>query len=333
MADTSANPFSSRYAEIDKAYREQRWATVLEQGELLLRELGGAGETDAAGLRQRVQLLMAHTHLYGYGDPDAAEDLYGAVLTSKAETSLRQIAEQGIRRCELPLDRRPGEKAAEERRARAAARQRPASSTPIAEVAQPVPIAPDLEAAEADTSPQPVLEATDRQDDIGGLATAAGGLSEQPAAHRPDAGAPAAGTGLPAFLVNLASAQAAATPAETPGGGSGGGGGQPALPWLQSPPATESVAAGSAAAGSAAAESVTAAEPTASVTLVPDVVEEPELIEVHQADPLLAEEVEPELASPVRGITRQATRVSPRPAARIEEDPDLMAGLLEVTIG
>ncbi|MEB3331393.1 MAG: hypothetical protein VKI83_02725 [Synechococcaceae cyanobacterium] len=304
MADPGPDSFSSRYTEIDKAYRDQRWATVLEQGELLLRELANAGDSRLPGLRERIQLLMAHAHLYGYGDPEAAEDLYGAVLTSKAETSLRQIAEQGLQRCELPLERRPGEKAAGERRARVVARPRSTDTAPIAEAARPVPVAPELEAPDQDNA------------------------EAQPAAAAP-AAAPAAG--LPAFLM-----PPAGTPKETPAEQAAAGSAQPALPWLQSSAAAAVAAAAAAAAGPAAVAPAAMASPAASeapaAALVPDVVEEPELIEVHQADPLLAEELELEVNAPVSDITRAAPRVKPRPIARIEEDPDLMAGLLEVTL-
>lgn len=351
MADSGANTLSSRYADIDKAYREQRWATVLEQGELLLREMGAAGESAVPGLRERIQLLMAHTHLYGYGDPDAAEDLYGTVLTSKAEASLRQIAEQGMQRCELPLERKPGEKAAEQRRARASARQRTASSSAIPEEARPVPIAPELEspALEAPAPNSRDLNSTDLDHQ--------GPQSSTPESKDPDSldqesakpeslaqesQGPKPGSGLPAFLVGLASAQAA----EAPAAGLEGGG-QPALPWLQGsaagagtdattgapegpfPPKAEKAIAAQQASSSAGEGSSSSPAPT----LVPDVVEEPELIEVHQADPLLAEEVELTLTPPPRDITRQAARVSSRPTPQIEEDPELLAGLLDVTIG
>jgi len=85
------------YMAIEKAYCEDRWPDVLEQGQKLLSRL----PVDDLGLRQRLQLLLAHTHLYGYGNRESAGEFYRAVQESQAESSLRQIAAQGLQQCEV----------------------------------------------------------------------------------------------------------------------------------------------------------------------------------------------------------------------------------------
>jgi hypothetical protein len=56
--------------------------------------------------------------------------------------------------------------------------------------------------------------------------------------------------------------------------------------------------------------------------LIPDVVEEPELIELHQADPSLAEDVELAWQEPVSAT-----------ASQDKADEDLLRGLMLVSIG
>lgn len=201
---------SRRYAAIEEAYCADRWSDVLGWGHSLLQEVAEGTDATSRGLRQRVQLLMAHTHLYGFGDRDAAEDLYRAVLADDAEPALRSSAEEGLLQCDLPA----------------------------------APPAAMVEAA-------------------AGTAAAA------------EAGAP----------------PPEATPSQQ------GASQTPAMPWLASGQAT----------------------------LIPEVVEEPELIEVHQADPALAEEIE--LVEPQR-----LAAAAERPLAG-REDPDLVRGLLRVVIG
>ncbi len=76
---------------------------VIHDGQTLLGELDRADEAPPEGLKERLQLLIGHAFLYGIGDRDSAEDHYQAVLRSGAEASLRQIAEQGLQQCTLPV--------------------------------------------------------------------------------------------------------------------------------------------------------------------------------------------------------------------------------------
>jgi len=104
MADSalSSDPLE-RYAAIERAYCEELWMAVIHDGQSLLGDLERAEEPAPQGLKERLQLLIGHAFLYGIGDRDSAEDLYQAVLGSGAEPSLRQIAEQGLQQCSLPV--------------------------------------------------------------------------------------------------------------------------------------------------------------------------------------------------------------------------------------
>ncbi len=91
-----------RYAAIETAYRAERWFGVLEQGNALLADLGPAGTAEPGGLRERLQLLLGHTHLHGLGDRAAAARCYREVLATSSDPRLRQSAEEELRLCEAP---------------------------------------------------------------------------------------------------------------------------------------------------------------------------------------------------------------------------------------
>lgn len=104
MADSalSTDPLE-RYGAIERAYCEERWSAVIHDAQALIADLERAAEASPEGLKERLQLLIGHSFLYGLGDRDSAEDHYQAVLHSGAEVSLRQIAEQGLQQCALPV--------------------------------------------------------------------------------------------------------------------------------------------------------------------------------------------------------------------------------------
>ena len=218
---------TERYAAIEKAYCEDRWPVVIEQGGKLLNQL----PPEDMGLRQRLQLLMAHSYLYGYGERDAAEDLYRAVLESKAEASLRQIAAQGLEQCELPAQR---------------------LTTPTS-AAQAPPQAPEEAAV---LTPHAPLNPEDLPKPVAGPS-----LEED--------GGPSLHDSVQALIPAVTEASAVHQPAA------------PVMPWLETP-----------AAPAAEAPPVPERE-----TLVAEVIDEPEMIEVHQADPMLAEQIDLEEAS------------------------------------
>jgi hypothetical protein len=301
-----------RYDVIEKAYCQGRWSLVIEAGTILLRDLSAAGEEPpGAALYHRTQLLIAHTLLHGYGDRQAAEDVYEAVRQSGAEPSLRQIAEDGLDQCHQPLP------------------------SPLAEEDPE-----DEEDGAQPTRPQLFLPEEERSD-LAGLegnsdaSKAAAGLSYQPRPQR--AAVPFVPTPTPAESkadlrdevepVDLGLATDPFRPASgtlpMPVESSSG----PVMPWLAAPPP----AAGDAGSGDEEPEPpwqgpMKRGAPAGGLALVPDVVEEPELLEVHQASPTLAEEVDLVVKANAAGTAS--------PSGALEGDPDreLRTGLLRVRI-
>lgn len=101
MADATPEPLQEQYAAIELLYSAGRWPEVLESSEALLAGLPPAQDEplQAQSLRSRLQLLIAHTLLYGQGDPQGAEQRYRAVLVESDDAVVREIAEQGLLRC------------------------------------------------------------------------------------------------------------------------------------------------------------------------------------------------------------------------------------------
>jgi hypothetical protein len=90
--------FPQRYGQIEEAYRQQEWSMVMDQGQTLLADLEKQPE-GGAGLKPRLQLLMAHALLYGFNDTLMAEDLYTRVAGESSESDLQPVAEAGILNC------------------------------------------------------------------------------------------------------------------------------------------------------------------------------------------------------------------------------------------
>ena len=90
--------FPQRYGQIEEAYRQQEWSIVMDQGQSLLADLEKQPE-GGAGLKPRLQLLMAHALLYGFNDTLMAEDLYTRVAGESSESDLQPVAEAGILNC------------------------------------------------------------------------------------------------------------------------------------------------------------------------------------------------------------------------------------------
>jgi hypothetical protein len=308
---TNGDPFR-RYEVIEKAYCEGRWATVLEAGTSLLRELSEeADQTELKGLRHRMHLLMAHTLLHGYGDRDAAEDLYTVVYQSDAESSLRQMAEDGLEQCHKPLTStfvaEESEDNGDDIQDRpklflpetenttlegSATAPPPAKAAPLI-VFHPSESSPPAPEAETSASPPRVPKAVRREEE-----------------DAPDAEL-AADPFQPSRRAQTETLNI----------------GLPVMPWLTP---TESEPEGEPVEEPTPRQSQGTLSRSASVqTLIPEVVEEPELMEVHQANPSLAEEVdlEPTLLGP-----------SPRRAPEAMDQPpedhleDLRSSLLEITL-
>lgn len=296
-----------RYAVIEKAYCQARWSTVMEAGTLLLRELLEAGaDPEMTALRYRMQLLVAHTLLHGYGDRDAAEDLYDVVRNSEAEPALRQIAEDGLDQCHEPLmsTLAPEEDEAEEEKP-----SRPLLFLPETELAL-------LEEEEAKPAIKRSKGGSQRSQlplgPLPNVAMESGPDEPLPEARvmvsEPDA------LGIAADPFNSSSHPAPPQNQER---------GEPVMPWLTQPSVVKDPAP---AEGSFPwqVQPPTPAFP-ANGALIPDVVEEPELMEVHQATPSLAEEVELEVKAELP--------TSPHPSEpEGPGDGDLRTGLLLVVV-
>jgi len=155
-----------RYGQIEEAYRQQEWSIVMDQGQTLLADLEKQPEA-GAGLKPRLQLLMAHTLLYGFNDTLMAEDLYTRVAGDSSESDLQPVAEAGIHNCRANRAQRREDEA----RAQAEAAQRrkaeqealisatanqnqsqPASPGPGPGVGSPGPVMPWLTQTGADSA-------------------------------------------------------------------------------------------------------------------------------------------------------------------------------------
>jgi hypothetical protein len=308
------------YAAIEKAYVDDRWADVLRRGEELLNSL----EDDDRELRQRVELLMAHTHLYGYGDRDSAEDLYRSVLESKAAPALRQIADQGLQHCNMPLrraapttDNEPPEDSfnPEPSQILDADPFSPPVAAPldvdVEAVAQEYLAAREMARNEpsppAEPSPDPVMP----------------WLMEQPAQQQAwqRQSAPESGEWLARERSPEPWDDAPATdePAES------------LASQQESPPQTRETIQAAKQDGLPASSRATPPS-----FLIPDVIEEPEMIEVHQADPSLAERIDLMEAAPLAEMPAMEIDLDgkkiPQPDTAFAEDPELMEGLLRVMI-
>jgi len=292
---------TERYSAIEQAYCADQWGAVIDQGQMLLREIPRSSDPVPEGLKERVQLLMAHAHLYGFNEQNVAEDLYSAVLHSKAEVALRQIAEQGLQQCsehQQAADARvtngediePAPGPGTDQRSGLAAATRggtgdeaaPATSgSEVAETTSPVTTAPAV-SPPAIASPVAAASAAVTAPMAGSLADSALAMPWL-AAGAMATGAAAASTSTPSSSPPTPWATAATSAMET-------GTTTPEPPEAQAAPAEPPAPQPTL---SASAAQIPVEEPsTLEATLIPEVVEEPELFEIHQADPALAEELD-----------------------------------------
>jgi hypothetical protein len=242
--DAADRDLEERYRTLEEAYAAQHWSHVIRLGENLLGSLKGSKGL-AFELRPRTQVLIAHAYLYGLNDRDAAEDLYGAVISSRCDPALRQIAAEGLKACNRPLQGR-------------GQAQDPGAQIQGSE-AQP---SPTLQAPQPEPHPDPQAYREPQSTTATAMPPA-----------KPTPGT-TAGTnvGSAPAMPWLAQAAAVQLPGAPPAGGSNPGD----APWLSSP-------------------TPAAATPE---KLIPEVIEEPELIEVHQADPALADRVDLTITAP-----------------------------------
>lgn len=300
-----ANDPGELYAKLERAYTEDRWPDVLKQGGQLITDLSNDPDPVTADLASRAHLLLGHAHLYGLHDPAAALPHYQALLSGSADPDLRRIAEAALPFCQLTAE----------------------PATPSAEEATAGAVALDSGSTEA----------------ASGVFTTAAATATTAAAS-------------PTLAQERSPWAAIEPPAEPlgdqildtqghwiPQGGTAAAGiSQAAAPWLDEPIRLEKTI-------QTETSGVVAAPGTTIGELVPnlevEVVEEPELVEVAQADPNLAEELEIELthirerrAAQRRDGTTTQELVTPTSADSLEElddlmeDPELVAGLLRVVL-
>jgi hypothetical protein len=266
--------FPQRYGQIEEAYRQQEWTTVVEQGKILLADVEKQPESEA-GLKPRLQLLMAHALLYGFNDTLMAEDFYTKVAGDSSESDLQPVAEAGINNCRAYRSQR------REKEARAQA-----------------------EAAQHRKTEQEALISA----------------RTNPNQNKPP----------------------------SPGTGAGAGSPGPVMPWL-TPADHAGLSATTPAQTSANSALVSQDRGSVGDTLIPEIVEEPELLELHQGESPLAEEVDlmvrerlglglAELGDRNRhsiesvALAEQAELAQPARVPAQAEDEDLMAGLLRVVL-
>ena len=92
----SPESLQERYQAIERIYSERQWDDVARLSEALLLDLP---DSDDLPLRQRLQLLLGHTYLYGYRDATTATGFYNRVRAATSEGVLREIADQGLAQC------------------------------------------------------------------------------------------------------------------------------------------------------------------------------------------------------------------------------------------
>ncbi|KEF40767.1 MAG: hypothetical protein ER33_15230 [Cyanobium sp. CACIAM 14] len=316
MAETTANDVARRYAVIEQAYSKEDWGLVLRDGEELLQQLRQTGTPQFLGLRLRLQLLLGHTHLYGYADRAAAARCYGDVASESIEAPLTKIAEQGLKECQAtdpPAAKDPANRAeapVPELESLPTATPVPPATAPAQSAPAPEPFGGPAEALLPTPAPAPFA--------IPGPAATPGPVSEKitsPAAPWLTDAAPAiAAASIPtaAIAVPPIAVPEATTPAEPPTSFPAAAVAPPPSPAAPLPPAAS------------------AAPPWQGESLIPEVVEEPELIELHQADPALAEEVEVSWKEQASAPGAETPGISPELS---RDDEELVGGLLLVRIG
>ena len=287
-----ANDPSKRYSELERAYTEDRWPDVLEQGNQLIADLSNGPDPVTADLASRAHLLLGHAHLYGLRNPAAALPHYQALLAGSADPDLRRIAEEALPYCQSTVE----------------------------------PAAPEAAAGVFATAPATATDAT-------AAATASPSVAQElfPRAAFEPTTEPLGDQILDTQGRWIHQAGTASEPIT-----------EAATPWLDGPIRLEQ-AIQTGVGGMVAAPGKTIKELVPSLEV--EVVEEPELMEVAQADPSLAEELEIELTG--IGVRRASQRgdgtatkeqKTPAPADSLEEpddlmeDPELLAGLLRVVV-
>lgn len=295
-----SDPLMERYAAVERLYSQGQWAEVLDASAALLAELHVPAGDP---LQTRLLLLQGHTHLYGLGELERASALYQQVLASRCEPMLQAIAQQELARCN------PSQPEAAAKPVATPSVSSPASTEPLLGSDFP------LTAAAVGTAPSstqasamPWLEA------LGGSDPAAGVVG--------------------AASANQVQLQAAAPWVQSEPVGSSGSEARPDPLPEPDPPADQELPADPPAA--AAKPEPAAIEEIAIAT----VIEEPEQIEVQQADPSRAEvvdlnpvEVTPQVIATADNQADNPAAAQSKPRWSPAEEAELAKGLLTVVLG
>jgi hypothetical protein len=96
MQSSSAKPQLEAFADVERLYSRSNWSEALDAGQVLLANLQ-VGATNS--LRLRLELLIGHTLLYGFGKQAEAEPHYRVVQQRSGDPVLLAIASQGLQLC------------------------------------------------------------------------------------------------------------------------------------------------------------------------------------------------------------------------------------------
>lgn len=108
MADFPPNSDpAARYAELEQAYTDDRWADLVRLGDALVKDLKDSGSGAHRELLGRAQLLIGHARFYGLGNAGAAQPHYRDVLASSQDANLKQLATTALKNCEEALAAEP----------------------------------------------------------------------------------------------------------------------------------------------------------------------------------------------------------------------------------
>ena len=104
MADfpPNADP-AARYAALEQAYTEDRWADLVRLGEALVNDLKGSANGGHQEMLGRAQLLIGHATFYGLGNAGAAQAHFRDVLASSPDANLKELATTALKNCEDAL--------------------------------------------------------------------------------------------------------------------------------------------------------------------------------------------------------------------------------------
>jgi len=94
---------ADRYAELERAYTDDRWSDVVRMGDSLVADLRRSSEDRHRELLGRAQLLLGHAHLYGLERASEARPHYQDVLATSQDPDLRQLAEKALHSCDNAL--------------------------------------------------------------------------------------------------------------------------------------------------------------------------------------------------------------------------------------